>query len=100
MINENSFYFKNESTKKLIINLTHNNLSRESFSINSLNQFKRPVQLDLRFNKISCLSEIIFKPFLDANEINSIFVNQFETNYKNNKWFLNDKNHFSRINRS
>ena len=98
LINENSFHFKNKSTKELTIILRHNNLNEESFSINSLIQFKRPVKLDLRFNKISYLSETTFKAFLDANEINSIFVNQLEINHKNNKWFLNDKNYSLRVN--
>ena len=48
-ISENAFNFKNSSDKLLEINLW-SNLNEESFALNSLTKFKRPVKFDWQFN--------------------------------------------------
>ena len=88
IISENAFRFRNENDKELLINLWENKLNEYSFKLNSLNNFKRPTNLDLRGNKIKYLDEKVFKPFLDLNENNGILFTKtfFEVNFIENQW--------------
>lgn len=51
-INENAFDFKNKNDKVLIINLSKNDFDESSFAVNSLSNFKRPIELVLKELKL------------------------------------------------
>ena len=65
------FNFKNENDEIMEINLTYNKLDQSCFAIDSLINFKRPTKLILLKNQIKYLIEEIFKPFLNANKLNT-----------------------------
>ena len=71
-------FFRNENNRKLFIFLNKNNFNEKSFTLNSLNKFKRSVKLDFSENKIIYLNEQVFKPFFNVNQ-----WNQSNQNYKN-----------------
>ena len=82
------FNFKNENDEIMEINLTYNKLDQSCFAIDSLINFKRPTKLILLKNQIKYLIEEIFKPFLNANKLNTIEIDEqyFDLNDQRNQW--------------
>lgn len=72
-----------------------NNLTENSFAIDSLIHFKRPVQFNLTSNKIKYLREEIFKPFLGAHKQNKISI--YYVADDRNEWIKNDQTYEKRF---
>ena len=93
-VSENVFNFKNPSDQLLEIHLW-SNLNEESFALNSLTKFKRPVKFYWQFNHSNYLKQEIFKPFLDADERNMVIVTHDPFN-DNGLYFESDhRNHWN-----
>lgn len=95
LIGERSFHFKNESNTILTIFLSENKLNGESFSLNSLNNIKRPIRLYLNDNQIEYLKEDIFKSFI-SDKYNYLWID-IELIRSENQWLHNEIDKNSKI---
>ena len=104
-VSENVFNFKNPSDQLLEIHLW-SNLNEESFALNSLTKFKRPVKFYWQFNHSNYLKEEIFKPFFDADERNMVIVTHdpfndnglyFEPDHHRNHWNQSEEKYKKRV---
>lgn len=83
-ISKHAFHFRNTNKKMLKIYLCFNDLNEDSFAIDSLINFKRPVKLNLCANKLYYLKDEIFIPFLLLNQANKVKIDKqvFDENQK------------------
>ncbi len=98
-ISKTAFNFKNYSNKKMKLILLYNNLNGTSFEIGSLNNLKRPTELDLEFNQnLTYLDQNIFQPFLDSNVENKIIIGQiyFDCDDCRSYWLKKDPKYSNR----
>jgi hypothetical protein len=88
-----AFDFKNPSNITLALNLGSNNLNGSSFEKGVFLNAKRPINLDLSWNKINYLDETIFLSFLSLNSDNRIqlFGNLLSCSDCRSYWLIRDK---------
>lgn len=95
-LSDNCLHFETNSDQSLIIDLSDNNLTEFSFERNSLLGVKRPLELDLRDNKLTFLEKNIFKPFLlsDINNAINLSANPLNCSDCRLQWLVEDKHIF------
>jgi len=88
-----AFDFEKSSNITLDIDLKSSNLNESSFEKGVFMNTKRPINLDLRFNKMKYLDEAVFGPLfsLDPNNKIQLKENELSCNDCRSQWLVRDK---------
>ncbi len=71
------FNFRNDSEKKLSLELSDSNLNGSSFEIGSFNNLKRPTEINFWNDPIKYLDQHVFQPFIEMNVENRIVLSPY-----------------------
>jgi hypothetical protein len=91
-----AFDFKKSSNVTLELNLGSNNLNGSSFEVGAFMNAQRPINLNLMYNKMQYIDEIIFGSFLSLNPENKIHItgNILSCSDCRSYWLVRDRDKF------
>jgi hypothetical protein len=92
-----AFNFLEKSTNSFFLAFYSSTLNSSTFEFGSLDNLKRPTEIDLRFTGVKYLHQNIFENFFSFNNENSIYTNTLDCEDCRSFWLFNNKKYRSQL---